>query len=99
MSSKLSFGHWELHTVVFRFDKSKGSMTIFIERKTRMYQVNGMPDRTALSMENAFGTITSSYPTGTFKTATTVRGREFACYASLEATDDIQVYFADPYSS
>nr|WP_229523293.1 IS30 family transposase [Paenibacillus farraposensis] len=34
-----------------------------------------------------------------FQTATGDRGKEFACYANLEATHDVQIYFADPYSS
>lgn len=32
-------------------------------------------------------------------TATTDRGKEFSCYSSLEVTHNIDVYFADPYSS
>jgi IS30 family transposase len=50
-------------------------------------------------MEIAFGVAASQYPQGTFQTATTDRGKEFACYASLEFTHNIDVYFADPYSS
>lgn len=40
-----------------------------------------MPDRTARSMEIAFGAVASPYPTGVFQTATTDRGKDFACYA------------------
>lgn len=58
-----------------------------------------MPDRTALSMEIAFGVAAAQYPAGAFQTATDDRGKEFACYVNLEATHGIQVYFADPYSS
>jgi IS30 family transposase len=58
-----------------------------------------MPDRTALSMEIALGVVASPYPQGSFQTATTDRGKELACYASLESVHGIQVYFADPYSS
>lgn len=41
----------------------------------------------------------SQYPKGTFKTATTDRGKEFACYTELEHTHAIKVYFRYPYSS
>ncbi len=58
-----------------------------------------MPDRTALSMEIAFGVAASQYPVRAFQTATADRGKEFACYTSLEAVHGVQVYFADPYSS
>ncbi|MGG1619100.1 IS30 family transposase [Paenibacillus sp. NRS-1782] len=97
--SRETFGHWELDTVVSSRGKSKGCVATFIERKTRLYTAIKMPDRTALSMEIAFGVAASQYPTGAFQTATADRGKEFACYPSLEATHGIQVYFADPYSS
>jgi IS30 family transposase len=94
-----SFGHWELDTVVSQRGKSKGCVATFVERKTRLYTAIPMPDRTARSMENAFGEVVALYPTGVFQTATTDRGKEFACYRNLEAAHGVQVYFADPYSS
>jgi IS30 family transposase len=97
--SRETFGHWELDTVVSGRGKSKGCVATFIERKTRLYTAIQMPDRTALSMEIAFGVAASQYPAGAFRTATADRGKEFACYANLEATHGVQIYFADPYSS
>ncbi|MGZ0042324.1 IS30 family transposase [Paenibacillus ottowii] len=97
--SRETFGHWELDTVLSGRRKSKGCVATFTERKTRLYTAIRMPDRTALSMEIAFGVAASQYPSGAFQTATADRGKEFACYASLEATHGVQVYFADPYSS
>ena len=97
--SRETFGHWELDTVVSGRGKSKGCVATFIERKTPLYNAIRMPDRTALSMEVAFGEAVSRYPSEAIQTATTDRGKEFACYASLEASHGVQVYFADPYSS
>ncbi|MGE6578007.1 IS30 family transposase [Paenibacillus xylanexedens] len=97
--SRETFGHWELDTVVSGRGKGKGCVATLIERKTRLYTAVLMPDRTALSMEIALGVAISQYPTGTFLTATADRGKEFACYATLEATHNLHVYFADPYSS
>ncbi|CAM4504191.1 IS30 family transposase [Paenibacillus xylanexedens] len=97
--SRETFGHWELDTVVSGRGKSKGCVATLIERKTRLYTAVLMPDRTALSMEIALGVAISQYPTGTFLTATADRGKEFACYAHLETTHNLHVYFADPYSS
>lgn len=94
-----SFGHWELDTVVSSRGKSRACAATFIERKTRMYLALKMPDRTALSMEIAFGVIASQYPQTAFLTATVDRGKEFACYNDLEACYGLDVYFADPYSS
>lgn len=50
-------------------------------------------------MEVAFGVVASQYPGAAFQTATTDRGKEFACYTNLEATYDVKIFFADPYSS
>jgi transposase, IS30 family len=97
--SREMFGHWEMDTVISGRGKSKGCVATFIERKTRLYTAIQMPDRTALSMEIAFGVAAAQYPAGAFQTATADRGKEFACYANLEVTHGIQVYFADPYSS
>jgi len=94
-----SFGHWELDTVVSSRGKSRACAATFIERKTRMYLAVKMPDRTAHSMEIAFGVAAGQFPKATFKTATVDRGKEFACHTALEFFHDIEVYFADPYSS
>lgn len=94
-----TFGHWELDTVVSSRGKSKGCAATFIERMTRMYIAILMPDRTAASMEAAVRKLHSALPKGSFKTATTDRGKEFSCYKKLEADLGIDVYFADPYSS
>ncbi|AST97964.1 hypothetical protein BC8716_19230 [Shouchella clausii] len=48
-----TFGHWELDTVISGHGKSKGCLATFIERKTRWYCAIPMPDRTAVSMEEA----------------------------------------------
>ncbi|MGF7047622.1 IS30 family transposase [Paenibacillus sp. DS2015] len=69
--SREIFGHWELDTVVSSRGKSKACVATFIERKTRLYTAIKMPDRTALSMEIAFGVAASQYTQGTFKSATT----------------------------
>jgi transposase, IS30 family len=97
--SRETFGHWELDTVVSGRGKSKGCVATFIERKTRLYTAIRMPDRTALSMEIAFGVAAAQYPAKALLTATADRGKEFACYTNLETTHGVQVYFADPYSS
>jgi IS30 family transposase len=94
-----TFGHWELDTVVSSRGKSRACAATFIERKTRLYLAITMPDRTAHSMEIAFGVVASQFPQGTFQTATVDRGKEFACHTALEHFHGLDVYFADPYSS
>lgn len=94
-----TFGHWELDTVVSSRGKSKACVATFVERKTRFYQAIKMPNRTALSMEIAFGVLAGQYPKSVIQTATADRGKEFACHGALEKLHGVDVYFADPYSS
>ncbi|MDN4621087.1 IS30 family transposase [Paenibacillus sp. PsM32] len=70
-----------------------------MERKTHFYQAIKMPDRTAISIEIAFGVLAGQYPKAAIQTATVDRGKELACYQALEQRHGIKVYFADPYSS
>ncbi|WP_047982132.1 IS30 family transposase [Ornithinibacillus contaminans] len=94
-----TFGHWELDSVVSSRGKSKGCFATFVERKTRWYIALKMSNRSATSMEQAIRTLNGQLPSGAFQTATVDRGKEFACYSAIEQDTDIQVYFADPYSS
>jgi IS30 family transposase len=94
--SRETFGHWELDTVVSGKGKS-GCLATFAERKTRFYTAVPMPDRTSGSMESAIKYLHTLLPSGTFKTATTDRGGEFACYDAILKDLKLTLYFADPY--
>jgi len=94
-----TFGHWELDTVVSGRGQSKGCFATFLERKSRLYTAIKMKDRSAASMENAIIQVRSAMPANAFKTATTDRGKEFACYQSVKDKTGLTLYFADPYCS
>jgi len=94
--TRKTFGHWELDTVVSAKGIG-GCFATFAERKTRFYSAVSMPDRTASSMEEAIKYLHSLWPKGTFKTATTDRGGEFACYDTIQKDLGLTLYFADPY--
>jgi len=79
--------------------KSKGCFSTFVERKSRLYTAFKIPDRTSDSMEKAITKLFNVLPSGAFKTATTDRGKEFACYQSIQDKLKLTLYFADPYSS
>ena len=91
-----TFGHWELDTVVSPRGLG-GCFATFAERKTRFYTAIPMPNRTADSMESAFKSLYNQLPKGTFKTATSDRGGEFACYDAIQNDLGLTIYFADPY--
>jgi transposase, IS30 family len=99
IKKRTTFGHWELDTMVSSRGKSKGCFATFAERKTRMYIAVKMEDRSSSSMETAILNMFAMYPPGVFMTSTVDRGKEFACYSSIEEQVDMSIYFADPYSS
>jgi len=99
VKSRETFGHWELDTRVSSRGKSKGCSATFVERKSRLYTALKIPDRTADFMKKAICQLYRSLPAGAFKTGTTDRGKEFACYHSIATKLGLPLYFADPYSS
>jgi IS30 family transposase len=50
-------------------------------------------------MEKAIRILHAKLPEGAIQTATTDRGKELSYYATLEADLNMNIYFADPYSS
>ena len=94
-----SLGHWELDTVVSSRGKSKACLSTFVERKSRYLIAQVMKNRKSTTFNlhcfNAFKSVSSEL----VKTFTVDRGKEFAGYNEMEKILNIDVYFADPYSS
>ena len=95
--SRKEAGHWEADTVVSGLGKSKACFVTLAERKTRFYIAMKLPDKKALTVENAIVRLLSAYPPELVKTITCDRGSEFANWASIESRLNCDVYFADPY--
>lgn len=57
-----------------------------------------MPNRSKVSIHTAIEELRESLPKEALKTFTSDRGKEFACYAEVEAAG-IDFYFADAYSA
>lgn len=99
VKSREVFGHWELDSIVSSRGESKGCFATFVERKSRLYTAFKAVDRTAASMQTAITTLYNILPNGAFKTATTDRGKEFACSTAIQAQLGLTLYFADAYCS
>ena len=93
------FGHWELDSMLSSRGESKGCFATFIERKSRLYTAIKIPNRTADAMKKAITRLYHILPKGAFKTGTTDRGKEFACWETIKNELNLTLYFADPYSS
>ncbi|MEG1097186.1 MAG: IS30 family transposase [Clostridiales bacterium] len=99
IKSRETFVHWELDSMVSSRGESKGCFATFVERKSRWYIALKTADRTAESMKNAITQLYNTLPKDAFKTGTTHRGKEFACFQAVNDELGLPLYFADPYSS
>ena len=90
-------GHWEADTVVSGLGKSKACFVTLAERKTRFYTAMKVPDKKAITVENAIVSLLSEFPSQLVKSITCDRGSEFANWSSIEQRLNCDVYFADPY--
>lgn len=99
VKSRETFGHWELDSMVSSRGESKGCFATFVERKSRLYTAFKTKDRTSVSMQAAIEQLFNALPKGSFKTGTTDRGKEFACWKDIKNKLGLTLYFADAYSS
>ena len=90
-------GHWEADTVVSGLGKSNACFVTLAERKTRYYIAMKLPDKKAVTVENAIVKLLSEFPPQLVKSITCDRGSEFANWESIEQRLNCDVYFADPY--
>jgi IS30 family transposase len=100
--SRDNFGHWEADTVVSgkldnRTLKSKYCFVSLAERKTRLYLVKWIPNRTEETVTNAIIELLKDLPKEAVKTITCDRGKEFAGWKKIEEALQTSMYFADPY--
>ena len=92
------FGHWECDLVLGKKTKDDEVLLTLCERKTRMFLVIKIPDKTADSVMAAFKELRKEYGAKwdqIFKSITTDNGSEFAKLSDLEAVS----YYAHPYTS
>lgn len=94
-----TIGHWELDTVVSSRGKSKACLSTFVERKSRFLIAQVMKNRKSLTFNTHCFKAFKYIPSPLVKTFTVDRGKEFAGYVNIENTLNIDVYFADAYSS
>ena len=96
---RLEIGHWELDTVVSSRGKSKACLSTFVERKTRLTKIRVMANRKASTFNEHCIIALGQFDSHNLKSLTVDRGKEFAGYLELEDKLNLDVYFADAYSS
>ena len=107
VNSRDTFGHWEMDTVKGKRGKSKNSLLVLTERKTRDEIVMKLPEHTAAAVVNALDAIERKWGDmfkQVFKTITMDNGSEFADCEGIErsalgAGSRTKTYYCHPYSS
>jgi IS30 family transposase len=100
VNDRLEFGHWEIDCVILKKTKEKVLLTL-VERVSRQSIIMLMPGRTTADVNEAMDLIKANYGSyfgKVFKSITADNGSEFADLSD-HLKDDLQVYFAHPYSS
>lgn len=103
VSKRISFGHWEMDSVVGKSKGKRQSFLVFTERKTRFEIIVKMPDKTSTATVSALNKVLAAYPKGTFKSITVDNGSEFAYSYAMEhdihGRKRLDVYYCHPFCS
>lgn len=107
IESREEFGHWEMDTVVGARGKSKHSLLVLTERKTRQEVILLLEEHTTEKVVDALNGLETEWGglfQDVFKTITVDNGSEFADCAGLQKSalgdwDRTKVYYCHPYSS
>lgn len=96
VETRCQFGHWEGDTIVS--NKSTGSLSCLVERKSRLLMLTKLKRRTADLVCNAIVKRLGSFPQHARKTLTLDNGTENAGHEKITASLNVKCFFAHPYS-
>ncbi len=109
IDTREEFGHWEMDSVLGKRGKSKNTLLVLTERKTRNEIIFKLPDHTDEAVVAALDRLEHKWGADmfkcVFKTITVDNGSEFADVEGLERSalnigeKRTQLYYCHPYSS
>jgi transposase, IS30 family len=94
---KNRYGDWEGDTVIGA--QGTGAILTQIERKSRYLITAKLLDKQAELLADASIRLFKNVKAKLKQTLTVDNGKEFAAFKKIEAATNIEIYFADPYSS
>ena len=107
IESRSEFGNWEMDTVIGQRGKSKHSLLVLTERKTRDELLFKLPEHTAAQVVLVLDRLEKKYGEAfseVFKTITVDNGTEFSYCEQMEQSklhdgSRTKIYYCHPYSS
>lgn len=98
INQRLTFGHWEMDSVIGKAKGHKESFLVLTERKTRFEIILRAQGKTSAATVKCLASTLSKFQKGTFKTITVDNGSEFQDCAGMER-NHVRVYYCHPYCS
>jgi len=103
INSRITFGHWELDSVIGKAEGRLQSLLVLTERLTRYEIILRVRSKEMAETVRALRSILAQYPEGTFRTFTVDNGSEFQDRNGMEHDRDgnkyLTVYYCHPYTS
>ena len=103
INSRLTFGHWEMDSVIGTVKGKRQSLLVFTERLTRFEIIVRVSSKTSYATVRALDRILPKFPQGTFRSITVDNGSEFQDCHGMEHDRNgckrTTVYYCHPYSS
>lgn len=102
INSRLTFGHFELDTVLGKKEGSNECLMTITERKTKFEMIFKINTKTSEQVVNKFNDIKSfmkRHYNKVFKSITTDNGPEFSDFLSIIKNTNTNIYFCHPYCS
>jgi IS30 family transposase len=96
VDTRSRLGEWEVDTVLG--EQGSGALVTLAERKSKLFLVRKVPDKTAESVTKAVINMLKPYQRHVL-TITADNGTEFAHHKRIEKALSAKVYFAHPYSA
>ncbi len=97
IETRRQFGHWEGDTIVS--NKSTGSLSCLVERKSRLLILTKVKRRTADVVANAIIKRLGAFPEHARRTLTLDNGGENAAHEKLTTSLNLKCFFAHPYAA
>ena len=103
VSTRQTFGHWELDSVIGKAKGKRQSLLVLTERMTRYEVILRVPNKTSSATVRALDKILKKFPENTFQTITVDNGSEFQDCHGMEhdksGNKRLTVYYCHPYTS
>ena len=96
IGERQSYGHWECDLIAFRKEYGRHNITTLVERRSRYLIMIKNPSRSSAGIMAGLAQRLEPFPPSMRQSITFDRGTEFAFFATLKRSLEIDSYFCKP---